>query len=343
MSDRSSPKLNKWPFFFVDATLLGVAYLIFWQSKPPMTTWPMVICALFVALGAILAVIPFLLEYRAAMNLTEADRLTNALLQIQNLEIIGRQISGATANWQTAHEHSVKTVDAARQIAEGMATEARAFSEFLKNANDTEKNYLRLEVDKLRRGESEWLQILVRILDHIFALYQAAARSTQGNIVEQLGLFQNACRDIARRVGLVPFVAIPGEAYDPKLHQLADTNVVPAAEARVAETVATGYSFQGQLVRAALVTLQQSPTELQPPDPGPSADVINPIQVEAGAMPEGLLEQAQSAEAETKSPGALMEETPKATPPSIDPVVESMQRFLRGELPAPEQEGFRLL
>ena len=268
MSERTAPRLPKWPFFLADLVLLGAAWLIFWQSRTPMTPWETFFCSGSVALGAVLGVAPYLLQYRAAMKLTEADRLTKAVLQIENLEIIGRQITHATAGWQTAHEHATQSVEAARGIAEGITAEARAFSEFLKKANDTEKNHLRLEVDKLRRAENEWLQILVRILDHIFAIYQAAVRAGQASLVEQLGLFQNACRDIARRVGLVPFVAIPGEPYDAKVHQLADAEVVPAAESFVAETVATGYSFQGQLVRPALVTLQRNTL----PDPfGPEA------------------------------------------------------------------------
>src|SRR5437773_5613068 len=234
MSERTQPKVHKLPFFFADAVVLGVAWLIFWQSKTPMTAWQTFFCAASVALGATFGVMPFLLEYRAAMKLAEADRLTNAVLQIENLEIIGRQIANATAGWQTAQEHADKAVEAAREIADGITKEARAFSEFLQKANDTEKNHLRLEVDKLRRAENEWLQVLVRLLDHTYALYQAAVGSGQTNLVKQLGQFQNACRDVARRVGLVPFVAIPGESYDPKVHQLSDTKVVPAAAARVA-------------------------------------------------------------------------------------------------------------
>jgi molecular chaperone GrpE (heat shock protein) len=221
-----------------------------------------------VALGAVLCVAPFLLEYRAAVKLAEAGRLADAVLQIENIEIIGRQINLATGNWQAAHEQANKTVEAAREIAASITAEARSFSEFLKKANETEKNHLRLEVDKLRRAEGDWLQILVRILDHIFALNQAAFRSGQTNLVKELGQFQNACRDVARRVGLVPFVAIPGEPYDPKIHQLADAKLVPSAAACVAETIATGYSFQGQLVRPALVNLQPVPTAEQSIDTG---------------------------------------------------------------------------
>src|SRR5207244_13116454 len=120
-----------------------------------------------VALGSVLCVPPFLLEYRAAMKLTEADRLANALLQIENIEIIGRQINHATANWQAAHEQANKTVEAARDIAESITAEARSFSEFWKKANETEKNHLRLEVEKLSRAKSEWLQVLVRILGQV--------------------------------------------------------------------------------------------------------------------------------------------------------------------------------
>ena len=292
MSERTVPKLPKWPFFLGDILLVTLAYLIlgaaYAHGKWPMNTWQNLWCVLSLSLGCVLGVLPFLLEYRAAMKFTETDRLASAVLQIENIEIIGRHINLATSNWQAAHEQSNKTVEAAREIAESITAEARSFGEFLKKANEAEKSHLRLEVEKLRRAENEWLQILVRILDHIFALNQAAAGSGQTNLVKQLGQFQNACRDVARRVGLVPFVAIPGESYDPKVHQLSDTKVVPVAAARVAETLATGYSFQGQLVRPALVTLQTSPGADQPADTGkpPGAEAVASEEQAGGAGPE---------------------------------------------------------
>ena len=306
MTQASEPRLPKLPFVFADIVLLGLACLILWRSQAPMTTWTVFFCTASVALGAVLCVAPFLLEYRAATKLTEADRLSKAVLQIENIEIISRQINHATANWQAAHEQANKAVDASREIAESIAAEARSFGDFLKKANEAEKNNLRLEVDKLRRGENEWLQILVRILDHIFALNQAAIRSGQTSLVKQLGQFQNACRDIARRVGLVPFVALPGDPYDPNTHQLADSNVVPAAAAVVAETMATGYGFQGQLVRPALVTLQTGP---------PPAE-----QEGQRDLSEGVLSQEgpHSSEAETEFAAAPVEEFPQLAPESLE-------------------------
>ncbi|HEX4645908.1 MAG TPA: nucleotide exchange factor GrpE, partial [Verrucomicrobiae bacterium] len=212
------------------------------------------------ALGAVLLSAPYLLEYRALVRLAESDSLTTAVEQIQGLEQIANQISGATAQWQAAQEQSAKTAGAAREIAERVTAEAAAFGEFLQKANDGEKANLRLEIEKLRRAEGDWLQIIVRMLDHVYALHQAAVRSGQTGLIEQLGNFQSACRDVARRIGLAPFVPRPGETFDSKTHQLADPKVAGREGAPIAEVIATGYTYQGRLLRPSLVTLQTGMT-----------------------------------------------------------------------------------
>ena len=138
-----------------------------------------------------------------------------------------------------------------------MAEEIREFNEFQVKLNDTEKGALRLEVEKLRRAEGEWLQVVVRILDHIFALHNAAARSGQPELAEQIGQFQNACRDAARRVGLTPFQAAPEEKFDAQKHRAHGVEN-PPADAVVAETLAPGLTFQGRLIRPALVRLRDA-------------------------------------------------------------------------------------
>ena len=208
--------------------------------------------------GALLGIAPFLLEYRARMKLAEAGALTTVVSQLQNLESIAGQISGATGKWQDAQEQADKTVAAAREIAERMAVEVQGFTEFLQRANDSEKATLRLEVEKLRRAEDDWLQVLVRMLDHVYALNQGALRSGQPKLIEQLGHFQNACRDAARRVGLTPFTADEAEPFDAQRHQLVEDGAKPPADATVAETIATGYTFQGKMIRPALVRLHDS-------------------------------------------------------------------------------------
>lgn len=255
MSDAIAPKLSKWPFFVGDGLLLGTAYLIGHQSKFALGHWEMCLVVLCVVGGALLGVTPFLLEYAALVKVAQAGALSTVVSELKNLEGIANQISGATGKWQDAQEQADRTARGAREIADRMTGEVKAFTEFMQRANDSERANLRLEVEKLKRGEGEWLQVLVRMLDHVYALHQGASRSGQPKLAEQVGNFQMACRDSARRVGLTPFTANEGELFDAQRHQLAEEGATAPADAVVAETIATGYTFQGRLVRPALVRL----------------------------------------------------------------------------------------
>jgi molecular chaperone GrpE (heat shock protein) len=257
MSDPIEPKLPKWPFYLGDGLLLGAAYFICTRTPLPLGHWQVGLAVLCIGAGALLCIAPFLLEYQANVKLAEARGLTTVVAQVQDLERLAGQISGATGKWQEAQEQAERTAAGAREIAERMAAEVKGFTEFMQHANDSEKANLRLEVDKLRRAEADWLQVVVRLLDHVYALHQGAVRSGQPNVIEQVNLFQNACRDAARRVGLAPFIANEAEPFDAQRHQSVEEGAQPAPDATVAETIGTGYTFQGRLVRPALVRLNQ--------------------------------------------------------------------------------------
>ena len=256
MHNRVESRIAKWPFVAGDVLLLCVAVLVVFQTRVPLELGPAILCASAVGFGALLCVTPFVLEYRASVRLTEAEALLTSTAQMKNLELVADRISAATGQWQTVQEYSTTTVNAAKQIAERMAAEVAAFTEFLQKANDSERATLRLEVEKLRRAENDWLQVVVRTLDHVFALNRAAARSGQPALIEQLGNFQNACRDIARRIGLVPFEAASRQPFDVARHKLVDSEAAPPAGALVEETIAADYTYQGQPFRPALVSLQ---------------------------------------------------------------------------------------
>ena len=236
-----------------------------------MGAWQIFFIVVCVAGGAWLAIMPFLLEYRLTLKLAEANTLASTVGQIQNLESVASQISSATSQWQAIHEQAVKTASGAEAIATRMASEAKAFSQFMERANDGEKANLRLEVEKLRRSESEWLQVLVRVMDHVYALHQGALRSGQQRVIQQIGSFQSACRETARRIGLTPFAASNAEPFDPQRHQLIEASEKPAPGSLVSETVATGFTFQGKLLRPALVRLQDGvPQAAKTPAPDTS-------------------------------------------------------------------------
>jgi len=251
-----APKITKWPFYLGDLLLLLVGAWIMARSPEPFRATALFFLVACVGAGAWLCVTPFVTEHRAALKLAESDALASTVEQIQNVREVGEQISVATSAWQNFQEQSVKTASAAKEVAERMTAEAQAFADFMEKANDVEKGHLRLEVDKLRRNEGEWLQSAVRTLDHVYALHKAGVRSGQASLMEQLTSFQTACREAVRRMGLVVFEAKPDEAFNEKTHQLLDPQSKPPPHARVQETIATGYTFQGQLVRSALVSLR---------------------------------------------------------------------------------------
>ena len=155
---------------------------ISWQANFTLGHWEMCFVALCVLAGALLGIAPFLLEYEALTKLSEAGALTTVAAQLQNLEAIAAQITGATGRWQDAQDAAEKTSRAAREIAERMTAEVQAFTEFMQRANESERATLRLEVEKLRRAEADWLQVLVRVLDHVYALH-ARARSAPASLI----------------------------------------------------------------------------------------------------------------------------------------------------------------
>jgi molecular chaperone GrpE (heat shock protein) len=258
MTDMTNWKIQKWPFLLGDAALLAAACFFVKYSPHPFGRLEVVAVSTCVAFGAILGCLPFILDYRAISKAIEVASLGSITEKIQNLEKLATQISSATNEWTNAQTQAEKTSAGAKEISDKMATEVREFTAFMQKMNDSEKSALRLEVEKMKRGEAEWLQVLVRILDHVFLLHTAAARSGQPKVADQIANFQTACRDAARRIGLTPFAALADEPFNAERHQTVDESK-PAADAVVAETIGTGYTFQGKLLRHALVRLHEKP------------------------------------------------------------------------------------
>jgi len=281
MSLLTLPRVAKWPFLLGDALMLGLAWFFYTQAKLPFNGPTLFACVACVAIGAVLGITPFIMDYRAAVRLAESEGLASTVSQIRELEKVAAAISQATSQWQAVQEHATQTAEAARTVSEQMASEMKSFTEFLARADQSEKQHLALEVDKLKRAEGEWLGVLVRILDHVYALHAAALRSGQPKVIDQLNHFQLAVRDTARRVGLVPFEAEPGSEFDPEKHTLPE-EAEASQGARVGAVLACGYNFRGRMLRPALVQLQEDqvgdPATEPPTVPAPeqSADPAVP-------------------------------------------------------------------
>jgi len=277
MKNATEWTVPKWPFLLGDALLLACAGYFTWHAPHPLGHWEIGVGSACVALGALLGALPFVLEYRATARLIELNGLATVTGKIQHLDQVGGQIAACTHDWANAQAQAEKTAGSAREIADRMSAEVRQFNEFMQRMNDSEKASLRLEIEKLRRGETEWLQVLVRILDHIFALHAAAGHSGQPRLAEQIAQFQSACCDAARRVGLTPFAAEPDELFNAERHQAVGLKDTPPASALIAETVGSGFKFQGRLVRPALVRLREEPKTAAPAAPETAGDAGQPL------------------------------------------------------------------
>lgn len=275
MSEQAAPRLNKLPFLAADTALLAAAaWLAFRPGSTPDLLTSALVCGC-VALAAWLGTWPFVTEFRATVRFAEANQLASTVEQVKQLQSVGEQVGAATARWQSVQESADKTAKAAHEIAEKIATEAQNFTQFMQKAQAAETRHLQLEVEKLHRAENDWLQVVVRMLDHTYALFSAAEKSGQPGLAEQIGHFQDACRDAARRIGLVPFTPQPGATFEEQAHQIPEGMTAPAG-AVIDQTIGPGLSFQGQLLRRALVTVKGS--EDVPATPSVAEPALNPIQ-----------------------------------------------------------------
>ena len=266
MNEKSVPRVSKLPFVIGDLLLVATAaYIAIFGAF--LGQWQYVAIVSAVAFGAWLMVWPYVLEFRAATQLAEASELDGVTAKIKDLDKVAASIARAVSEWQHLQQSATQTVTAAEHIAERMTSEARGFGEVMSKLHDSEKNHLRLEVEKLRRAEGDWLGIIVRMLDHVHALHQAGLRSGQRNIIDQLAQFQRACHDTARRIGLVPIVPERGVAFEPDAHQLPEGKKAETG-ARVEDVLAPGFSFQGQMIRLPVVsaTVAAAPKKEEAPE-----------------------------------------------------------------------------
>lgn len=252
MNEKSAPRISKLPFVVGDLLLLASAAYVA-VSGHFLGQWQYVAIISAVAIGAWIMVWPYVLEFQAATRLAETSELDGVTAKIKDLDKVAASIARAVSEWQHLQQSATQTVTAAEHIAERMTSEARGFGEVMSKLHDSEKNHLRLEVDKLRRAEGDWLGIIVRMLDHVHALHQAGLRSGQRNIIDQLTQFQRACHETSRRIGLVPIVPERGVAFEADAHQLPEGKKADAG-ARVEDVLAPGFSFQGQIIRRPVVS-----------------------------------------------------------------------------------------
>ncbi len=126
MNDVREWKIPKWPFLLGNALLLAFAYLIVWKSPHPISQWEILACFAAAMFGAVLGILPFLLDYRAMGTALQVNALGAVTDKIQDLEKLAAQIGAATNQWDAIQGQAEKTDAGAKQIADKMGGPNRA-------------------------------------------------------------------------------------------------------------------------------------------------------------------------------------------------------------------------
>ena len=296
--DNKAPSLTKWPFVVQNVMLVGLTLWILNKFLPPQNNWDKALVGLCLLVGAWAAWLhckAWLQEYETKARLQENDQLTSAVAQIAHLTEVGKLVADATSRWQAAQEASAATVESGRAVSQQMGREVVEFQQFLQQSQHTQIDHLNLEIEKLRRGEREWLQTIALILDHTHALHQAALRSGQPQVSAQLNAFQAACQDALRRVGVGVYVPEVGIKFDERTLAVMDGSPQPEPGFIIQGVAAPGISFQGQLLRKALVVLGPS----QIPEPAVEAATSSSFHTFEPAQPSTMMNVATVTDSST--------------------------------------------
>src|SRR5476649_1919161 len=124
------PPLPLWPFILVDALFVGLAVVLLESGHHPLTGQEAGLVVLCGALGSWSFVTPFLRRSADDQAISQVQLLATATGQIQKLDQLAGQISGATHQWLELQSNATQAAESAKQVAERMAAEARAFTEF---------------------------------------------------------------------------------------------------------------------------------------------------------------------------------------------------------------------
>jgi hypothetical protein len=96
----SKSSLPLWPFFAADAFFVGLAFLLLRQGHKPLLWWEALLLIICVAAAACCGLLPFLRRNQDEQSMAQARLLTDALNQIQNMDRVAAQITGATNQWR---------------------------------------------------------------------------------------------------------------------------------------------------------------------------------------------------------------------------------------------------
>jgi archaellum component FlaC len=194
------PPLNPWPFLVGDAVLLATACLLSSQANAPLNGLPLIAIAGCVALGAVLAVLPFLLNHTRRQESALAERLQEIAALAQTTTTSAEQISIAAASLHSIAETTTRSLKLGEQLPQKIQEKINDFKSQLNEVAVTENEALTQEINTLRASETERLETAltsVRKTAADLAMIEAVSRKHVSELNESLARFVSSAEKAA--------------------------------------------------------------------------------------------------------------------------------------------------
>lgn len=152
-----SPRPPKWPYFLGDAILLALAGLTGLLAPTPLSAAALTLIFACVALGSVLAVLPFLLDFAAGQR--EAEAALQLKLEAQNTRLhqSAETIASIAGQLKSAHEATARAVHTAETLPYRLQEKIAEFTTQLQARDDEEKAAMIKELEALRDAEGQRL------------------------------------------------------------------------------------------------------------------------------------------------------------------------------------------
>jgi hypothetical protein len=149
----NSLRPSKWPFFIGDGILVALAGLIGLLAPAPLSATALSVIFGCVALGAILAVLPALLDFGVAQRETEAALQRQLEAQGARLQQASEALAGIAGQLKAAHEATARAVHNAETLPGRLQEKIGEFTAELTARDDEEKAAMAKELEALRDTE----------------------------------------------------------------------------------------------------------------------------------------------------------------------------------------------
>ena len=305
-----APKLPKLPFLIGDGLLLATAAVLVQRSDAPLSASTTIAVVACVAIGAVLAVIPFLADYARRQDAALTERQNSLEALARTTAAAAEQISIAASGLHTIAEQVHRNLKLTEQLPHRLQEKINEFSQQRDEAIVAENEALTQEVNSLRASEAEKLETAASRIHRTVADLAKFEQSIQGQaqaLRETLEKLPDAAQRAAEKAGRA--VAVAGDETAAKVRGEIDSSLA----------LALG-SFTARLTSPVVTPATAVPHSRAKPKAAPTeapAPVAEPLTVApAAAPPAAPAEPPPAAEPAVSTPA---DPAPAEAPATVEP------------------------